>query len=111
MAMLRISANERSVGTTVTLEGRLAGVWVDELRACWRSIAAVCDTRSVRIDLAGVTFVDTAGKALLRAVHEQGATLAASGCMMRATLEEITGTSAHSDRSAPAGLAPRTNGR
>ena len=87
--MLRITVTTRPDGATVALEGRLAGPWVDELRACWRSLVAAPGARSIRIDLHAVTFIDTAGKALLWAMHEQGAVLAASGCMTRATIEEI----------------------
>jgi hypothetical protein len=36
-----------------------------------------------------VTFVDEAGKKLLVDMHNQGATLAAEGCMMKAIIEEI----------------------
>ncbi len=87
--MLRITTSIRPDGTTVALEGRLAGPWVDELRACWRSLAATGGARAIRIDLDAVTFIDTAGKALLWAMHEQGAVLTATGCMTRAILEEI----------------------
>jgi len=87
--MLRITTTKRPDGTTVGLEGRLAGPWVDELRACWRSLAATGDACAIRIDLDAVTFIDTGGKALLWAMHEQGALLTAAGCMTRAILEEI----------------------
>ena len=87
--MLRISVMMQPGGATVTLEGRLAGPWVDELARCWASVTGVRDARSVRVDLEAVTFIDPAGKALLRAVHEEGAALVASGCMTRAVLEEI----------------------
>jgi ABC-type transporter Mla MlaB component len=88
--MLRITVEERPDGATITLEGRLAGPWVDELRSFWRTRAATRGvSRSIRIDLDGVTFVDTAGKALLWAMHEQDATFTASCCMMRAMVEEI----------------------
>jgi hypothetical protein len=43
----------------------------------------------VRVELEAVTFVDSAGKAVLRQMREKGAALFASGCMMRAVLEEI----------------------
>ena len=92
--MLRITVTTLPDRATVALEGRLAGPWVDELRACWRSLVAAPGARSIRIDLDAVTFIDTAGKALLWAMHEQGAVLAASGCMTRAILEEI-GTKSH----------------
>ena len=77
--------------TTVGLEGRLVGPWVDELRACWQSLLAERSAGSLRIDLHGVTFIDAAGKALLRALHEQGAELSATECMTRAIVDEITG--------------------
>ena len=89
-SMLRITVTTRADRTTVALEGRLAGPWVDELRACWRNLAAPPDARPIRVDLDAVTFIDTAGKALLWAMHEQGAVLVASGCMTRAILEEIS---------------------
>jgi len=87
--MLRFTASIRPDGTTVALEGRLAGPWVDELRASWRSLATTRDARSIRVDLDAVTFIDTAGKALLWAMHQQGAALTATGCMTRAILDEI----------------------
>ena len=61
--MLRITTSIRPDGTTVALEGRLAGPWVDELRASWRSLATTRDASSIRVDLDAVTFIDTAGKA------------------------------------------------
>ena len=74
---------------SITLEGRLAGPWVDELAGCWATLTAEPHARTVRVDLAAVTFIDPAGKAVLRTMHEHGATLVASGCMTRAILEEI----------------------
>ena len=62
-----------------------------ELRACWQALQAERSTNSLRIDLHGVTFIDAAGKALLRALHEQGAELSATECMTRAIVAEITG--------------------
>ena len=87
--MLRITVTTHPDGTTLALEGRLAGPWVDELRASWRSLVATRDACPIRVDLDAVTFIDSGGKALLWAMHEQGAALVASGCMTRATIEEI----------------------
>jgi len=87
--MLHITTTIRRGRTAVALEGRLAGPWVDELRASWRSLATTRDARSIRVDLDAVTFIDTAGKALLWAMHQQGAALTATGCMTRAILDEI----------------------
>ena len=87
--MLRISVTTRPGGATVTLEGRLAGPWVEEFARCWSSVTALRDASSVRVELEAVTFVDSAGKAVLRRMREEGAVLLASGCMTRAILEEI----------------------
>jgi hypothetical protein len=88
--MLRITITTRSEGVTVVLEGRLAGPWVDELARCWAALAAAQDAGTISVQLDAVTFIDPAGKTLLRAMHERGVVLTASGCMTRAILEEIT---------------------
>src|SRR5262245_56036443 len=89
-AMLRITNTTRGDGMTVVLEGRLAGPWVDELARCWTVLTTAQDARSICVELDGVTFIDAAGRTLLRTIHEGGAALVASGCMTRAILEEIT---------------------
>jgi hypothetical protein len=89
----------------MTLEGRLAGPWVDELARCWTSVTDDREAGSVTVRLEAVTFIDSAGKALLRAMHDHGAALVASGCMTRAILEEI-GTKSH-DRSGPGAAKDR----
>jgi len=86
--MLRISVTTHTDGTTVTLEGRVIGAWVDELSACWRRIL-LSEARPIRVDLNGVTFIDDSGKAALRAMHADGAVLTATTVMMRAVVEEI----------------------
>ena len=87
--MLRITNTTRPEGLTVVLEGRLAGPWVDEFARCWKALTTAQDAGSICVQLDGVTFIDGAGRALLRTMHEEGAALAASGCMTRAILEEI----------------------
>jgi hypothetical protein len=87
--MLRITVVPRADEVTVALEGRLIGPWVTELADCWSTLRSSVDPRAVRIELDAVTFIDAAGKELLRTLHAEGATLAASGCMTRAILEEI----------------------
>ena len=87
--MLRITNTTRPEGMTVALEGRLAGPWVDEFARWWKTLTATQDAGSICVQLEAVTFIDAAGKALLRTIHEEGAALAASGCMTSAILEEI----------------------
>ncbi len=63
--VLRITQIERADrGTTLKLEGRLAGSWVMELRR----IAETCLAKSqqVQLDLSEVTFADQAGVKLLQ---------------------------------------------
>ena len=89
--MLRISVTTEPSGTTITLEGRVVGPWVQELRICWyRLLQSVA--LPVRVDLDGVTFVDDAGKAVLRAMRADGATLTATTLMMRAVVDEVAAT-------------------
>ena len=90
--MLRVSVITLPGEATVTVEGRLAGPWVAELERCWRSLTAVHAARSVRVELEAVTFIDAPGKGLLRAMHDAGATLVASGCVTRALLDEFETT-------------------
>jgi hypothetical protein len=94
--MLRITIHEDSTSLTFQLEGRLAGPWVRELEDCWQSTVARKKEsagrfdRSLRFDLEGVTYVDTAGKEFLTARHANGAKFLVSGCLMRAVVAEIT---------------------
>ena len=57
--------------------------------ACWNALTATQDAGSLCVQLESVTFIDAAGKELLRTMHEEGAALAAAGCMTRAILEEL----------------------
>jgi len=86
--MLRISVTTRPGETTITLEGRVIGAWVDELTACWRRVLG-SGPRSIAVDLDSVTFIDDSGKRALRAMHADGAILTATGVMMRAIIDEI----------------------
>ena len=88
--MLRITIEEGPGATTVALAGRLAGPWVNELARSWEGLIATRNAGSIRFCLDGVTFIDDAGRALLRTIHSCGASLAGAGCMTRAIVEEIT---------------------
>lgn len=90
--VLKITEQEGPEPDSVSLrlDGRLAGPWVDELRAsCHR--ASTRRQRCAAIDLTGVTYIDGDGKALLAFLWRQGAELRASGCLTRCIVEEITG--------------------
>jgi anti-anti-sigma regulatory factor len=86
--MLKITKQTDSEGAVLELEGKLAGPWVDELKACCeRPVSA---DRPVKVVLKAVSFIDAAGKELLAELHRQGAKLVAEGCMTKAIVEEIT---------------------
>ena len=88
--MLRITAHDNPRVLTLRLEGRLEGPWASELEKCWRSnLASLCKPK-LRVDLTGVTFIDSAGKARLAAMHRKGAEFIASDCLTKAIVEEIT---------------------
>jgi anti-anti-sigma regulatory factor len=85
--MLKITAQDDATRTVLELEGKLAGLWVEELKDCWQKVAR--GGRPVRILLCAVTFVDEQGIDLLTEMYRDGAELVAEGCMNKAIVEEI----------------------
>jgi anti-anti-sigma regulatory factor len=88
--MLRITVHDNLESLAFQLEGRLAGPWVGEVEACRQRALAGRRRPAVRFDLAGVTFIDDAGKAYLAAMHRLGAELVAADCLTKALVAEIT---------------------
>lgn len=101
--MLRITTEKKRGKTTLSVEGRLAGPWVSALEQCWRE--RVPDEK-FSVDLCGVSFIDAAGKALLKEIHQQGGKLIAEGCLNEAIVEEISGR----ERSDKSGCGGRKKG-
>ena len=89
--MLRITVHDSPRALTFQLEGRLAGPWVRVVEECRQRTLACRRRQAVRFDLAGVTFMDDAGKAYLAAMHRLGAEFVAADCLTRAVVAEITG--------------------
>lgn len=83
--MLKITTIDGADHTVFELEGKLAGPWVGEMKACWRKAAG----RPVAVLLKQVSFIDSAGKALLIEMCRSGAEIEGAGCMISATVEEI----------------------
>lgn len=86
--MLKITIHPGAGVARLTLEGRLAGPWVEELDRCWREVAAT-EPSQVAVDLSGVTFIDPEGKTLLAKMWQQGAKLHAVGCLTKCIVEEV----------------------
>ena len=87
-SMLRITTEKKRGRTVMSVEGRLAGAWVGTLEQCWRERVP---EEKFSVDLCGVSFIDAAGKVLLKEIHEQGGKLIAEGCLNQSIVEEIAG--------------------
>jgi outer membrane protein len=91
--MLRITSERKKGKVVLTVEGRLAGPWVGTLEQCWRELRAASPDQKFSLDLCGVSFIDPAGKTLLKEIHRQGGHLIAEGCLNQAIVREISDTS------------------
>jgi len=100
-SMLKITRHKDRGRMRLDLVGIIAGEWVGVLERCWREVVA-SHPPSVLVNLAEVTFVDQAGKAVLKGMWKQGAKLSAGDSFTRFLLEEITkddrNDPVHSDR-------------
>ncbi len=77
--MLRITGIDLDAGSpirTLKLEGKLLGPWIDELRRTCEEPQT--PPGCLRLDLAAVTFIDSAGVKLLDDLIQRGATIV--GC-------------------------------
>ncbi len=84
--MLKITTNNGAGVTTLKLEGRLAGPWVNELQSCWEQAD---ESAAIRVDLTEVSWVSEEGKVLLGEMHRRGAELLAANLLMAAIVAEI----------------------
>ena len=69
--MLRITVNNGEKTQTILLEGKISGLWVEELDRTWHSVAPALGTRKLHIDLRDVDFVDAKGSQLLRDIYRE----------------------------------------
>lgn len=77
----------------ITLEGRVAGAWVEELSQTWRNTAPILNGRTLSIDLRNVTYCDAKGKELLQQIYAQtSANLLAGTPWAQYLAEEISRT-------------------
>jgi outer membrane protein len=89
-SVLRITTEKKRGKMFLNVEGRLAGPWVAALEQCWRELRAAGSPREkFHLNLCGVSFIDAAGKVLLKEIHRQGGQLIAEGCLNQAIVDEI----------------------
>src|SRR5208337_2681569 len=98
--MLRITTETKRGHLTLSIEGRLAGPWVAALERCWRELLAASPRQRFSINLCGVSFIDNAGKILLKEMYRLGGELIAEGCLNQAIVNEIVEADAKHDTDA-----------
>ena len=86
--MLKITISETPAETRWTLQGRLVGEWVDELRTSWKRKPRRQTAVPCVIDLNDVSFIDQKGERLLRAMGKKGAQFIATGIYIKYVLQE-----------------------
>ena len=86
--MLKITRIETSAEEKWTLHGRLAGLWVSELRSCWKKTHRTDANLKCIVDLNDVTFIDEKGERLLRTMSKEGVQFIASGIYIKHLLQE-----------------------
>jgi outer membrane protein len=89
VSMLRITTEKKRGKTVLSVEGRLAGPWVGALEQCWRELRGASMGEKFHVNLCAVSFIDSAGKVLLKEIHRQGGNLVAEGCLNQAIVNEI----------------------
>lgn len=95
--MLRITFQEAPEGTTVKLEGKLSGPWVDELERTWIE-RGTHPSRQITVDLTDVTYIGREGKKLLARMVGKGVDLQGTQLMARYIINEIARAGAHAGR-------------
>ena len=87
--MLRITIIEESMEQRWTLQGRLSGPWVAQLKSNWEKSHGQNGYRKCVVDVSGVTFVDLDGERVLAAMIKDGAEFIASGVYTKHILETL----------------------
>jgi len=87
--MLRITTKKKRNRTVLSVEGRLSGPRVAMLEECWRELRVSAPEEKIHVNLCGVSFIDGAGKVLLKTMYSQGAQLLAEGCLNEEIVKEI----------------------
>ena len=87
--MFRIGIHNDSESASLTVEGKLTRPCAIELERCWQTAIAAEPVKSIVVNLAAVTFVDSECRELLVRMRRQGVKLVPTGCLMKAIVEQI----------------------
>jgi hypothetical protein len=89
--MLKITILDSAQELRFRLEGRLAGLWVEELRQCWHTAESTTHGRCTVADLQDVDFIDNQGQSLLAEMHLKGVQLEAVTPLIQALVQDCKG--------------------
>jgi anti-anti-sigma regulatory factor len=95
--MLRITSISSEDAACLVLEGKLAGQWVEELARAV-AVARSAESGRVRLDLTGVTFVDSEGRKLLERAAAEGVEFRTEGVMNCFLVEDIKRRTSRQER-------------
>ena len=87
--MLKITIHDNAQELRLKLEGRLSGLWVNELRQCWLTAKSTTAGRRTVLELDEVDFVCPEGESLLAEMHGEGVRLEADTPVPSAVIEGI----------------------
>ena len=103
----KISFHRNPSSTTLRLKGKLSGLWVDEVARTWCDVVASLPARSVTVDLAGVSFIDSEGIKLVRWLFQRGTHLRAGRLMTQYIIDQVA-KEAGKSRNGKLSAAPAT---
>jgi len=86
--VLKITRSETPTEETWILQGRLVGLWVNELRRSWKETHRTDNNLKCVVDLNDVTFIDKKGETLLRTMSKQGAQFIATGIYIKHVIQQ-----------------------
>src|SRR5256885_15406178 len=89
LSMFRITTEKKRGKVVLTVEGRLAGQGVSTFEQCWRELRGDSPQEKFSVNLCGVTFIDAAGRALLKEIYREGGKLVAEGGLNQGIVEDI----------------------
>jgi hypothetical protein len=87
--VLRITVTDETKEQRWTLQGRLSGPWVAQLKSNWKKSHSSNGERKCVVDMSGVTFVDLDGERVLAALMKDGAEFIATGVYTKHLLETL----------------------
>ncbi|HEV2289510.1 MAG TPA: TolC family protein [Candidatus Acidoferrales bacterium] len=87
--MMKATIERGEEEIVLKVEGKVSGLWVDELRRCWESLLATAAGHPISVELTDVGFIDERGKELLSMMAETGAKIRGKGCFTAAIVNSI----------------------